>query len=679
MARFVEEMHGARLEADAGPLPDREPSVRPVRPVHHHPEVLVAVEEMDEGLRPHRLHEVDPPRDGRVLRLGHELARPRADAQGDAASRGEAGPPGHRKPHLLPAQLEPEGALARLDQGGFDEVHARRPDEAGHEQVGGLGEDAVRGVDLLDDPVPHDRDAVRHGERLELVVGDDHGGLAEPGEQLLDLPPHHLALLDVEPAQGLVEQEAARVADDRTPDRRPLLLPLRELAGQAPEHGGQMEEGRDPVHPLLDLRLRYPLVVERVGEVLGDGEDRVEGVELEHHRDVALRRAKMVDPPLRDEDVALGRVLEPRDHAKGRRLPAAGGAEQAQHLPRLHVEVGAVHRHQRAEPLGDVAKADGGHGSLPRSSPLLPFPRRALAPDGPEGDPAQQVVLQDVDHHHHRDQEQGLDGREQTPPHPDVAADGLRHRDRDGAGLHPGEEQGEQELVPGEDEAEHGGGREPRLDLGHADPEEDPVPVAAVETRRVLHLGRELVEEALHHPDGEREVERGVEQDHAEVGPAQPAHPEHEEDRDDHHDRGQHAGGEDDEEVGRVPLEGVAREPVGGEGPDDEGDQHRRARDEHRVEEIDVEVGVDRRLPLDVGAGEHAHEVLEGGGEDPLGRDRERVGVRLEGGQDDPQHREEVDEADDARERGPPPSRMSEPAAAPHAGASSSFSRCCTK
>ena len=249
----------------------------------------------------------------------------------------------------------------------LDEVHPGGADEPGHEQVGRLGEDPVRGVDLLDEAVAHHRDAIRHRQRFELIVGHDHRGLAEPGQQLLDLPAHDLALLHVQPAQRLVEQEAVRVADDRAPHRRPLLLPFRELAGGAAEHRPQIQERGDPPHPLVDLRLRDPLRMQGIGEVLGHRERRVEGVELEHHRDVALRRPEVVDPPLPDEDVPLGRVLQPRDHAQGRRLSAPGRAEQAQHLPRLHVEVGAVHRHQGAEALGDVPQADGGHRS--RRSP----------------------------------------------------------------------------------------------------------------------------------------------------------------------------------------------------------------------------------------------------------------------------------------------------------------------
>src|SRR5918997_3162983 len=76
--------------------------------------------------------------------------------------------------------------------------------------------------------------------------------------------------------------------------------------------------------------------------------------------------------------------------------------------------------------------------------------------DRAEGDAAQEMFLQDEGDDDHRDEEQSLDGRKQAPADADVAADRLRHGDRHRAGLDAGEEEREEELVPGQDEAEHG-------------------------------------------------------------------------------------------------------------------------------------------------------------------------------------------------------------------------------
>ena len=215
---------------------------------------------------------------------------------------------------------------------------------------------------LLDDAVAHDRDPVGDGERLDLVVGHDHGGLVQAVQQLLDLAPHLLADGDVEAAQRLVEEEALRIADDRAPHGDPLLLALREPAGNAVQRMGEVEQAGDLLHPAVDLLGGDLLGVEREGQVLRHRQAGIEGVELEHHGDVAIARREVVDPRAGDEDVARRHVLEPCDHAERRGLAAAGRPEQAHHLAGFHVEVDVVDRGERAEVLGEVAQLDVGHG-----------------------------------------------------------------------------------------------------------------------------------------------------------------------------------------------------------------------------------------------------------------------------------------------------------------------------
>ena len=215
---------------------------------------------------------------------------------------------------------------------------------------------------LLDEAVAHDRDPVGDGERLDLVVGDDHGRLVQAVEQLLDLPAHLLSHRDVEAAERLVEEEALRVADDGAADGDPLLLALRKPAGNPAERVAEVEQAGDLVHPALDLVIGDALGMERKGQVLGHREARIECVELEHHGDVAVARREVVDPRAGDEDVARRRVLEPCDHAERRGLAAARRAQQAHHLAGFHVEVDVVDRRERAEVLAQVAQFDVGHG-----------------------------------------------------------------------------------------------------------------------------------------------------------------------------------------------------------------------------------------------------------------------------------------------------------------------------
>src|SRR5271165_4887664 len=97
-----------------------------------------------------------------------------------------------------------------------------------------------------------------------------------------------------------------------------------------------------------------------------------------------------------------------------------------------------------------------------------------LSLDGAEGHAAQELVLQGERDDDDGNEEQRFDGGQKAPADSDVAADRLRHGDRNGAGLDAGQEQGEQKLVPGENETEHGGRGKACPHLRQADLEEHP-------------------------------------------------------------------------------------------------------------------------------------------------------------------------------------------------------------
>ena len=84
---------------------------------------------------------------------------------------------------------------------------------------------------LLDAALVHDRNAVRHGQRLLLVVGD----VEEGGPGLLVYAPqlglHLLAQLEVEGSEWLVEQQRARTIHQRAGQRDALSLAARKLSG----------------------------------------------------------------------------------------------------------------------------------------------------------------------------------------------------------------------------------------------------------------------------------------------------------------------------------------------------------------------------------------------------------------------------------------------------------------
>ncbi len=111
-------------------------------------------------------------------------------------------------------------------------------------------------------------------------------------------------------------------------------------------------------HPSRGLGLVDALLPQAVGDVLGHRHVREERVVLEDRVDVALVGSDALHVLARDPDVALVGLLEPGQHAQGRRLAAPARTEQRQELPRLHVEVEAVDRDHRPEALRDVGELD---------------------------------------------------------------------------------------------------------------------------------------------------------------------------------------------------------------------------------------------------------------------------------------------------------------------------------
>ena len=96
----------------------------------------------------------------------------------------------------------------------------------------------------------HDRDPVRHAERLLLVVGDDHEGDADLVLQADQLELHLLAQLAIERRERLVEQQHLGALDQGARERHALPLTARELVGPAllqavePDHGERLLDAR---------------------------------------------------------------------------------------------------------------------------------------------------------------------------------------------------------------------------------------------------------------------------------------------------------------------------------------------------------------------------------------------------------------------------------------------------
>jgi hypothetical protein len=87
-------------------------------------------------------------------------------------------------------QREALAFQARAADGTVQQVHRRRADKAGDKGVGRPLVDLERRSHLLPIAVLEDGDAIAHGHRLDLVVGNVDGGGLEPFLQLRDLGAH---------------------------------------------------------------------------------------------------------------------------------------------------------------------------------------------------------------------------------------------------------------------------------------------------------------------------------------------------------------------------------------------------------------------------------------------------------------------------------------------------------
>ena len=219
------------------------------------------------------------------------------------------------------------------------QVHRRRADERGDEEVRGLLVQVLRGGELLERAVAHDRDPVSHRHRLGLVVGDVERRHAEPPLDAQHLAAHLDAQVGVEVRERLVHEEHGRLADERPPHGDALALTARQLGGLPEHHFREPEDlGRRARLPLA-LLLRYASHPERECDVLDHVHVRIEGVVLEDHRNVALLGREVVDDLVVEADRSRRHVLEAGHHPERRRLAAARRADENRELPVIDEEV----------------------------------------------------------------------------------------------------------------------------------------------------------------------------------------------------------------------------------------------------------------------------------------------------------------------------------------------------
>jgi hypothetical protein len=149
-------------------------------------------------------HVLDPAAQRRpVARLAQpDPLRPdrEADRAAGRALGGRAGDAG-----LARGQAHPRGGAVALQHLAFQEVGLT--DEVGDEVGGRVLVDFGRAADLENLSGVHHGHAVRHGQRLALVVGDEDEGDAGLVLNALELDLHVLAQFEIERRERLIEEQ----------------------------------------------------------------------------------------------------------------------------------------------------------------------------------------------------------------------------------------------------------------------------------------------------------------------------------------------------------------------------------------------------------------------------------------------------------------------------------------
>ena len=217
----------------------------------------------------------------------------------------------------------------------------------------------------------HHHQPVGELERLLLVVGDEHRGVAGAVVDLAQPLAQLLAHLRVERAERLVEQQHPRLDGERPGQRHALPLAARELLRIALVEAGELHQIEQLQRPAADLGAGRTggarPHLEPEGDVLEDGHVAEQRIGLEHEADIALLHRLGRGVLVAEEDAARGGGLEPGDEPQQRGLARARGPEQRDQLARADVERHVVERRVAREFLADVLDAD-----IQRRAPSVP-------------------------------------------------------------------------------------------------------------------------------------------------------------------------------------------------------------------------------------------------------------------------------------------------------------------
>ena len=194
------------------------------------------------------------------------------------------------------------------------------------------------GVALLRDPaVLDDQHPGGERERVEGVVGDQHGDPGVRREVAAELDPQRRGHADVEPGERLVEQQQRGVGGERARDRHPLGLAAGELARPPAGEVAQPDPGQPVAGRGPGLGAPGPSGPGAEGDVVEGGEVREEHLVLEDHPDRAVPRRERQQVDAAEAGVPGG-GHQAGQGVQQRGLAGAVGADHGHHVARLRGE-----------------------------------------------------------------------------------------------------------------------------------------------------------------------------------------------------------------------------------------------------------------------------------------------------------------------------------------------------
>src|SRR5699024_9476084 len=190
-----------------------------------------------------------------------------------------------------------------------------------------------------------------------LIVGDEDGSRSQRLLHATDLIAQRSSHGGVERGQGLVEEEDLRLGGQGPGQGDPLLLTAGELMREARAHAGPAADLEELIAALLPRRGIDLADAQTVFDVVGDAEVGEQAVALEDHAHVPpVRRQPQHGLPA-DEDIAAVDGFEPGEDAQCGRLPAARGAEEADHAAGFDVDAEIAQHRGGAVGLVDALEA----------------------------------------------------------------------------------------------------------------------------------------------------------------------------------------------------------------------------------------------------------------------------------------------------------------------------------